>query len=241
MDRRWSRKIQPRLFCSVKIHDLITATWRYSSSRRWWSSKIWRSGRTVWVKVCGYFALVNSSLNKLLGKRRRTEEKVSVLLWPWFFRTKQSSDIQEVLSLILHCKTMYCYRMTSLCTCTTSGTLMTCTPSSSADWFREEKVSNGTGNPCFSQPWNRCTPLKIQKKFSTIWINPESRCTKTLGEFTQIQHMGAIWNSPREKDCSSIRHDPTQSPFPTLYLRCVLRKWYTWRLERIYTAKYTNP
>ena len=29
--------------------------------------------------------------------------------------------------------------------------------------------------------------------------------------------------------------------FSTLYLLYVLRKWYTWRQERIYTANYTNP
>ena len=51
MDRRWSRKIQPRLFWNVKIHDQIAATWRSSSSRRWWSSKIWRLGRKVQGKI----------------------------------------------------------------------------------------------------------------------------------------------------------------------------------------------
>ena len=48
---------------------------------------MWRSGRIVQVKVCGYFALVNSSLDSLLGKRSRTKEKVSVLFEPSFFWT----------------------------------------------------------------------------------------------------------------------------------------------------------
>ena len=48
-----------------------------------------------------------------------------------YFRAIQG--IQEVLSLIQHCKTMYCCRMTSPSTSTTSGTLTTCTPSSRAD------------------------------------------------------------------------------------------------------------
>ena len=68
MDGRWSRKIQPRLFWSVKIHDQITATWRFSSSRRWWSSKIWRLGRYVQGKVWWFFAMVNWSLTAFLAK-----------------------------------------------------------------------------------------------------------------------------------------------------------------------------
>ena len=39
--------------------------------------------------------------------------------------------------------------MTSPSTSTTSGTLTTCTPSSRADWFHEEKVSKGRGSQCF--------------------------------------------------------------------------------------------
>ena len=50
-----------------------------------------------------------------------------------------------------------------------------------------------------------------------------------------------LWNSLREKDCSSIKHDPTQSFFSTLDLRSVFRKWFSRRLERIYTAKFVNP
>ena len=77
---------------------------------------------------------------------------------------------------------------------------------------------------------------KIWKKSNTIWTNPESRCSKILGEFTNIQNIDAIWISLREKDCLSIKHDPTQSLFSTHYLRYVLRKWKTRRLERIETA-----
>ena len=148
-----------------------------------------------------------SSLDQLPGKRRRTEEKVAwtPILPNISCISEQSRDIQEVLSLILHCKTMYCYRMSSPITSTTSGTLTTCTPSSRVDWFREEEVSKGTGSPCFSQPRIRCTPIKIWKKFNTIWTNPKSRCTQIRWEFTKIQYIGAIWSSLREKDCSSIK------------------------------------
>ena len=84
-------------------------------------------------------------------------------------------------------------------------------------------------------------PISIKKKFNTIWINREMRCTRTFGEFTKILYTGAIWNSHRDKDCSSIKHDPTQSLFSTHYLRYVLRKQYTWRLEKKMFAKYIDP
>ena len=50
-----------------------------------------------------------------------------------------------------------------------------------------------------------------------------------------------MWSSLKEKDCSSVKHDPTQSLSSTHWLRFVLRKRSSWRLERIYTGKYTNP
>ena len=91
---------------------------------------------------------------------RRTEEKVSVFLDPSSLlkiscTSEQSKDNQEVLSLILHCKTMHCCRMTSPSTSTTSGTLTTSTLSSRVDWFQEEEVSKGTGSQCFSMPVNQ--------------------------------------------------------------------------------------
>ena len=46
MDRHQSWQISSRLFCGVKSHDPIPATWQISPSRRWWSSTIrWYHGR----------------------------------------------------------------------------------------------------------------------------------------------------------------------------------------------------
>ena len=70
--------------------------------------------------------------------------------------SEQFKDIQEVISFIYHCKTMYCCRMTLPSTCTTSGTLSKCIPSSKVDWSHEGKVSEGTSSQCSSQPWTRC-------------------------------------------------------------------------------------
>ena len=127
------RNIQWKLFCSIKIHDQITAAWWNHSRRRWWSSKIWRPLWTNQGKVRWYFGMDSWCLDSLPGRKRRTKEKVSILLWILSLPnisciSKQFRDIQEVISLNIHCKTMYCYRMTLPSTSNTSGTLTKCTP-----------------------------------------------------------------------------------------------------------------
>ena len=82
MDGPWSRKIQPRLFRSVKIYDQIVATWWYSSSRWWWSCKSWRPGRKVPGKIRWHFAMDSWYLDNFPAKKRRTKEKVPILLEP---------------------------------------------------------------------------------------------------------------------------------------------------------------
>ena len=84
-----------------------------------------REGRS---RQSWWFAMASWSLDNFPGKRRGTEEEVSVLLEPLTLPNisvclSNSRDIQEVLSLIPHCKTLYCCRMTSPSTSTTSGTL----------------------------------------------------------------------------------------------------------------------
>ena len=64
---------------------------------------------------------------------------------------------------------------------------------------------------------------------------------KNLESSPKIQYTGATWSSLRGKDCSSIKHDPMKSLFSIHYLRYVLRMWYTWKLEKNYTAKFFNP
>ena len=44
-----------------------------------------------------------------------------------------------------------------------------------------------------------------------ISTNPESRCGKIPGQFTNIQYTVAIWSSLKEKDCSSIKPGRSQS------------------------------
>ena len=84
-----------------------------------------------------------------LAKGGGPKKRFQYCFEPYFFQTllvfPQSRDIREVLSWIICCKRMHCCRMTSPNTCTTSGTLTTCTPSSREDLFQEEKASRGTG------------------------------------------------------------------------------------------------
>ena len=106
--------------------------------------------------------MVNWSMDNFPGNKEEVRRSGFNTAWTLILPnisgiSEQSRDIQEVLSFILHCKTVYCCRMTSPSTSTTSGTLTTCTPSSSVDWFGKEEVLKGTGSQCFSQPWTHAS------------------------------------------------------------------------------------
>ena len=198
MDRRCSRKFSQDCF---EVSKFMTRFWRHNSSRRWWSCKIcqesypsfnWSSQSTI--KLC-------LALFCQVVQRRRTEETVSVLLWTQMFRISvQSKDIQEVLSLILHCRgnvllpddfADYIYHI---------GIAHDMHSIIQADWFQEEKVSKRHRQPVFFHSReHRCTPIKIWKKFNTIWTNSELRCTKILESSPKIENTGAIWSSLKER------------------------------------------
>ena len=92
------------------------------------------------------------------------------------------------------------------------------------DWSQEEEVSKGRSNPCFSLQWIRWTTIKVWKRFNTIWTNQGSHHTKKLGNLIKTQYIGAIWFSLKERDCSFIKRNRTQSLFSTThYLRFALR------------------
>ena len=83
--------------------------------------------------------------------RRKGFSTACTLILPSMSRiSEQSRDIQEVISLISHCKTMYCYRTTSPITSTTSRTLTTCTHHHPG-WIDSRKriVSKGTRQSVF--------------------------------------------------------------------------------------------
>ena len=81
------------------------------------------------------------------------------------------------------------------------------------------RVSREIGIQFFSQPWTRCTPVKIKKKFHTTWINPELRCTKILGPrlprrtvLTPNLHLGCrIFPIPKREHPPTIKANEARS------------------------------
>ena len=141
MNRYRAKEVQPRLFRSMKVSDQITATWRFSSSRRRWSSKTWRSGRIVKVKVCGHLIKwpVQGWIN-FLARRRRTKRKRFSIAWTLVHPNISCISEQYKTSRIpwpyiaRQCTINGWRRRAHL---PPSGPLTTCTPSSSVDWFQE--------------------------------------------------------------------------------------------------------
>ena len=123
MDRHQSRKIPWLLFCSVKNHDQIPTTSSINSSRRWWSSTIWRDMKEFKAKFDGTSQWPIDEWISFLAKGGGPKKRFQYCLNPYSSKKKsctsqQFKDIQEVMLLIMHCKTMYC-RRTSPSTSTT--------------------------------------------------------------------------------------------------------------------------
>ena len=56
----------------------------------------------------------------------------------------------------------------------------------------------------------------------------------------KTQCIGVIWGLLRERDCSSIKHDPTESSFTTHCLRCASRRWWSGSQEKNCTVKHIS-
>ena len=97
-------------------------------------------------------------------------------------------------------------------------------------WWSQEDIPTLRGSQFTSS-----APSGNSRPF---WLDePQSCSVQKIGKYTKLQYIGVIWGLLKAKVCSSIKHDPTQSLFWTHNLRLVLRKWYTWKLERIHTEK----
>ena len=124
LDRHQPKEIPWRLFCSVKTHDQITATWSINSSRRWWSSTVWQHNGRIQGKIRWFFAMpMNDWITCLVkGEDQRKGFNVAwtLTLPNTSCISEQHRDFQEVISLILLCKTMYCCQRTSPSTSITS-------------------------------------------------------------------------------------------------------------------------
>ena len=193
------------------------------------------------------YAVANWSLDNSLGKRRRTEEEVSILLKHnslkhlMYFRAIQGtfrrcsrwSYIARLCTVTERLRRVHLsHRERSRHALHHPGRIDS----------RRKKSQEVKGSQCFSQPLTRCTPVKIWKNFNTIWTPPELRCTKILGGFTNIQYTGAIWSSLKETDCSSIKPDRTQSLFSdTLPAICFEKVVYMKTGEDLHCKVHQSP
>ena len=91
---------------SKKLINLL----RHGTSRSWWSDWILKIKRSSSEPFCAFSTLVWWKVEEQNGKRRRTQEKISILHWS--IRTRNSLSpvfevIQDAIRLILHYRTMY--------------------------------------------------------------------------------------------------------------------------------------
>ena len=60
---------------------------------------------------------------------------------------------------------------------------------------------------------------------------------KNTGKHTKTQYIGVSGRLLRRRNCSSIKHDPTQSSCTTLYLKFASRTWFAGSQEKHCTTK----
>ena len=119
MDRHWNATIRSKVLCSIKSHDQITATSSIRSSTRLWWSTFWRYYERIWGKVRWLLAMVSSWLDNFAWQKEENTRK----RFQYCLNTHSSKlflYFRETISMILHCKTIYCCRRTSPSTSSTS-------------------------------------------------------------------------------------------------------------------------
>ena len=114
-----------RDFVKILLHPIAT-TWSNSPSGNWRSSSIWRRvGRMHEEKSSMVLRNGYSTIGYPFWQKEEEPRKGFNIVWTLTLPStscisEQSRDIQEVISLILHCKTMYCCQRTSPSTSITS-------------------------------------------------------------------------------------------------------------------------
>ena len=96
----WTTKIFALRLSSVEETDLSSSSWK-STSRQWWSDWILENKRWSSGSFCVLSSFVRRKVQEQHGRRRRTQEKQSVLCW--FFRNNSvppSSPTQSHWSFI---------------------------------------------------------------------------------------------------------------------------------------------
>ena len=93
----------------------------------------------------------------------------------------------------------------------------------------------------FLQPWNRCTRIKIWKKSNTIWINPESQCTKTW----RVHQNTVYWCNLKLAQRKGLQFYQTRSHeialFNTLLAICMENVVYMKTGEEFFCKVFQSP
>ena len=247
MDRRWTRKIQSRLFWRVKIHEHIVTTWctvqreddalvRFDDLAEKFKAKF--ACTSQWP-VEAFITL----LAKGGGQKRRFQCCLNPNSSEHFlyFRAIQGHSGGTLVDPALQDNVLlpddfaeYIYHI---------GNVHDTPSIIQADSFdsRRKKFQK---EQAVSVVHSREPDVRESRYLADVQYDLDKpRIVVYKNTWRVHQHrvyFGAIWGSLKEKDCSSIKLDRTQSLFSTHYMRFLLRKWYTWRLERILTAKYID-
>ena len=142
------------------------------------------------------------------------------------------------LSLILHGKTMCCCRMTSPSTFTTSGTLTTCTPSFSVDWFWEVKSQEGKAVRVLHSREPHQNQEEVQYDLDNPWIAVYKNTWK-------IHQNTVYWCNLKVAQRNGLQFYQTRSNaialFNTLFAKCIEKVIYMKTGEELYCKVNQSP
>ena len=229
---------------------LIASTWSFSPLREDddGAERFVDIVEEIQGKVRWYFAVVLWRLDNLSGKGMRTEEMVSVLLWTLTLPStscisEQFRNIQQVTSLILHCKTMCCCKRTSPSTSCHVGNISEI-HSNNQKWIdpRRKKSPKKQAVRVFSLQWTRWTMIKAWKKVDATWTSQGSHHTEILGDLIKIHCIGAIGSSLRREElqfCQTRSHAIVL--YNTLPVICIETAACMKTKEALHYNRYQSP
>ena len=246
MERYWTRKFQPRFFLgvskliirllrhddslrreedgAVRFDDLASIFWSEFDGTSHWSIRAWKSflakGGGGQKKRFQYCVKPNSSEHFLvLPSNPGTFGRYS--RWSYIARQCTVTGWRRRLQLPHRERSRHALNHPEW-----------------IDWFREESLKRDRQSVFFKTVKTMCAnqnQYDLDKPRVVVHKNTRRVDTK----HSILVQLEACSD---ETDCSSIKHDPTQSPFSTLYLRYVLRKWYYMKTgEDLYSKVYRSP
>ena len=237
MDRHWSATIRSQSFWSVKIHDQNTAKRSVTSSRNWWSSKIWRPDREIEGKVCWYVVVDSQIWGPSLAKGGGRKKRFQYCLSPYssnellYFRAVQGHSAENFVD-IHHCKTVHCYRVTlpsnigNACEAHSiiqSGLI----PGGKSCRRDRQSVFFAAVGPMDDNQ----DPEEVQHNLDNPRIAPHKHTWRS-------HHNTVYWC--RERDCDSVKLDRMQLLFETHYRRLVSIEGFAWKQGKNFTAEDTS-